>query len=84
MTYYTFLKLREKYWILDSYDKDESEALELSRAYQWVFSLVKPKPVPNKNMYWRRPTYSDSLVRQDVYEDNPSHFFSRCEFYSKN
>lgn len=52
--------------------------------WSWLFSPYKtPRQMVNRNMYWRRPTYEETLARQKAYSEDPEGFLKKCERHSR-
>lgn len=70
LTLERFEAIRDRYWVLVDYVRDEPAAPS-----RWLFDPIrKPRPVPNRNMCWRRPTYAEAVARQRMYDTRPADF----------
>lgn len=52
--------------------------------FNWAFSVSEPKPVPNPQMFWRRPTYAEAVRREEMFRDDPEHFRRCMEDYENH
>lgn len=70
MTFERFEMIRDHYWVL-AFEGEKAVA------FDWLFSIREPVPVPNPRMEWRRPTYEEVIERQQAFEFNPQ-WFEEC------
>ena len=68
----TFARIQQHYWI-SAWKNERNKPFW----WDWVFSLSEPRPVPNPNMTWRRPTYEEAVEREWWFRNDRDHW-DRC------
>lgn len=61
LTHEQYERIKSHYWVLTYRNENAS-------VFSWLFTQRIPMPVPNQSMYWRRPTYEETVKRQEDYE----------------
>lgn len=61
----TWEYLRDNWWVCgwnyrNGYRQDEDAS---PQNWSWCMSMAEPRPVPNPDMKWRRPTYGEAMER---------------------
>ena len=74
-----FALLAARYWV-PVFRRTDAEP---ARPWEWLFGISEPKPMPNPDMYWRRPTYSEAMERQARFASDPKGFGSLALQYSE-
>lgn len=73
-----FQALEKLYWVCAYKHKQDEVSW-----FDWVFSSGEPRPVPNPDMHWRRPTYAEALSRHRASIERPD-FIELCQKYDKS